>query len=68
MNDRPIVARAFELAPECSSLKELRNKLRCDGYTLASIDMHLEGRGIRREMQKFYNGGTGVKKRRPKPR
>ena len=68
MNDRPVVARAFELATECSSLKELRKKLRAEGYTLVVIDMHLDGRGIRRDLQKLYNGGAGAKKRGPKPR
>jgi hypothetical protein len=68
MNNRPLVARAFELAPECSSLKELRKKLRAEGYTLVSIEMHLDGGGIQRELQKLYNGGAGAKKRGPKPR
>jgi hypothetical protein len=67
MSDRPIVARAFELAPECSSLKELRRKLRQEGYPLVSVEMYLSGLGIRRELQKLYNGGTGAKKRGPKP-
>lgn len=68
MSSKPLIARAFELAPECSSLKELRRKLQVEGYALLSIDMHLNGRGIHRELQKLYNGGAGTKKRGPKPR
>ena len=68
MSSKPLVGRAFELAPECSSLKELRRKLRDEGYPLVSVEMYLSGLGIRRELQRLYNGGAGAKKRGPKPR
>jgi hypothetical protein len=35
------VQRAFQLAPDCTSLQELRRKLSGEGYT--SVDDHLRG-------------------------
>lgn len=35
------VHRAFELAPECTSLEELRRKLKREGYS--SVDDHVQG-------------------------
>ena len=50
--EKSIVVRAFELAPQCSSTKELRKALAREGYT--QIDAHLSGLGIKRELQRFY--------------
>lgn len=61
-----IVERAFQLAPECSSIKDLRKALASEGYS--TFDLHLEGLGIQRELRKLYNQGDGARKRDPKPR
>ena len=44
------VERAFQLAPECRSLDELRAKLMSDGHT--NIDAHLQG-SLRRDLKKL---------------
>lgn len=56
-----IIARAFELAPECSNGKQLRKKLRQEGYD--SVESHLGGLGTRRELRKLYNQETGRRER-----
>ena len=61
-----LVMRAFELAPQCSNLKDLHKLLREDGYTSRSIESHLAGLGMRRELKQRYNGGTGAKRTGPK--
>jgi hypothetical protein len=58
-----IVERAFQLAPGCSSINELRQALASEGYS--QFDAHLEGLGIQRELRKLYNQGAGAKKRGP---
>jgi hypothetical protein len=59
VNDKPILVRAFELAPECSSLKDLTRLLREEGYD--SVERHLYGLGLRRQLQARYNGANGIK-------
>ena len=46
--DVPLVARAFELARECNSVREVKSKLRAEGYEL--VDAHLTGRLIRSQL------------------
>ena len=58
-----IVERAFQLAPECSSINQLRKALAREGYS--QFDAHLEGLGIQRELRKLYNQGAGARKRGP---
>ena len=64
--EKNIMERAYELAPECSSTKELSDKLRREGFEL--VASHLSGLGTQRELRKLYNQGQGSKKRGPKPR
>ena len=45
------VERAFQLAPECSSIDELRAKLRKEGCS--SVDTHLQGPSIRKDLSKL---------------
>ena len=45
------VERAFELAAESSTLEEVRQKLRREGY--AQIDEHLGGNAIRGDLRKL---------------
>ena len=44
------VERAYQLAPMCGSIEELRNKLVREGYT--SVDAHLQG-SLRKELSKL---------------
>jgi hypothetical protein len=48
-----IIERAFQLAPECESVVEVRNKLRREGYF--HVDAHLEGRVIKSEIKQRLN-------------
>lgn len=43
-----VVERAFQLAPECASLDEVRQRLRREGYLL--VQAHLEGKQIRDQL------------------
>jgi hypothetical protein len=47
------VQRAFQLAPDCTSLQELRRKLSGEGYT--SVDDHLRG-SLGKELAKLLKG------------
>jgi hypothetical protein len=51
-----LVERAFQLAASCSSIEELRSKLRREGY--GSVDEHLQGRSIRDELRKLLKGNS----------
>ena len=44
------IERAFQLAPECTSVDELRFKLRKEGHF--NVDAHLQGGSIRKELTK----------------
>lgn len=46
------VERAFELAPECRSIEELRAKLLKEGCS--NIDAHLQG-SLRKDLAKLLN-------------
>ena len=46
------VERAFQLAPECTSIDELRYKLRKEGHS--QVDAHLQGGAIRTELTKLF--------------
>ena len=45
-----IVERAFELASECLTLKELRERLNREGYGRTDIHLSLGGRFIRTQL------------------
>ena len=49
-----IVERAYQLAPECFNLDEVRAKLRSEGYT--QIDDHLSGPTLRNALKKLTRG------------
>jgi len=44
-----IIERAFQLAPECGSIDELKRRLMREGYL--QVNAHLSGRQIRRDIQ-----------------
>jgi hypothetical protein len=60
-----IIERAFQLAPNLSSMKELRRALEKEGYSL--VDAHLNGLGIKRELRKLYRNGSSPGKSHPNP-
>ena len=43
-----IIQRAFEIAPECGSIEEVRQRLAGEGYS--QVGAHLTGAQIRREI------------------
>lgn len=50
MHPPHIVERAFQLAPDFSSLDEIRKVLRREGYS--NVDAYLEGASIRADLKK----------------
>lgn len=54
--DKGIIERAFELAPGCEHIEEVRIALKREGY--ASVDAHLAGPKIRRDLMKLMNHKT----------
>ena len=53
MSQGNIIERAFQLAPDCQSVGEVRDKLRREGYF--HVDAHLEGRLIKSEIRTRLN-------------
>ena len=48
-----IIERAFQLAPACANIEEIRTALRREGYS--NVDAHLTGRVIRADLNKLLN-------------
>lgn len=48
-----LIERAFELAPSCSNIEDIRAALRREGYS--NVDAHLSGRVIRADLGKLLN-------------
>ena len=48
-----LIERAFELAPTCINIEEIRSALRREGYS--NVDAHLTGRVIRADLSKLMN-------------
>jgi hypothetical protein len=49
----PIIERAFQLAPSCSNIEDIRIALRREGYS--HVDAHLTGRVIRADLGKLLH-------------
>ena len=47
-----IIERAFQLAPDVSSVEEIRKALRHEGYS--NVDAHLAGASIRADLKKRF--------------
>ena len=45
-----IIERAFELASESASLKELRDKLRLEGFGRTEVEINLSGRLLKSQL------------------
>lgn len=48
-----VIERAFELAPECGSLAELKRRLIREGYF--QVEAHLSGRQIKSQIMPLLN-------------
>ncbi|QIL02865.1 hypothetical protein G7078_08760 [Sphingomonas sinipercae] len=57
------VQRAYELAPECQSLEELRAKLRREGHS--SVDEHLGSGSLRADLKSKFKKRAGPAKEEP---
>jgi hypothetical protein len=56
MHTPHIIERAFQLAPNVSSVDEIRKALRQEGY--ANVDAHLAGASIRADLKKRFGRRT----------
>jgi hypothetical protein len=54
-----ILQRALDLAPECSTMLELKKRLKAEGF--AHIDAHIGGLGTKRQLRALFNEGAGVR-------
>jgi hypothetical protein len=57
-----LVERAFRLAPETSTLGELRRKLIAEGYGYVEVHIHLSGRHIKGQLNERLRP-NGLKRR-----
>jgi len=53
MNSANVIERAFQLAPECGSLGELKRRLIREGYF--QVEAHLSGRQIKSQITPLLN-------------
>lgn len=51
--EKNIIERAYELAPTCGNIDQIRTALRREGYT--GVDAHLAGRVIRSDLTKLLD-------------
>lgn len=58
--------RAFQLAPECSTMAELKQRLTSEGFN--GLENHLGGPGTKRQLKARFNQGQGAKPTGPRPR
>ena len=54
--EKGIIERAYELAPSCENIEQVRVALKREGYV--SVDAHLGGPRIRRDLGKLLNSRT----------
>lgn len=54
-----LLHRALELAPECSTMLELKKRLKAEGFE--NLDAHLGGLGTKRQLRARFNQGEGVR-------
>jgi len=62
VEDVSIIERAFQLAPECGSIDELKRKLAREGYF--QVNAHLSGRHIRSQLHDRLNPELATKPER----
>jgi hypothetical protein len=63
MNEGDVVKRAFEIAPECGSIEEVKRRLIREGFQ--QVNAHLSGNHLRRQIKGLINPDIkhGVPKR-----
>jgi len=54
-----VLQRAIGLAPECSTMLELKKRLKAEGFD--NIDAHIGGLGTKRQLRGLFNQGQGVR-------
>jgi hypothetical protein len=54
-----VFERALALAPECSTMLELRKRLKVEGFE--NLDAHIGGLGTKRQLRGLFNQGEGVR-------
>jgi tRNA G26 N,N-dimethylase Trm1 len=52
MQTQNIIERAFQLAPNATSIEEIRKTLRQEGYS--NVDAHLAGASIKTDLKKRF--------------
>ena len=52
------IERAFELAPDCVDINQVRTTLKREGY--GSVDAHLSGRAIQADLRKRLGGAVAA--------
>lgn len=50
------IERAFELAPQVTTIEEIRKALRSEGYS--NVDTHLSGASIKAQLKKHFAQAT----------
>jgi hypothetical protein len=55
MTSANVIERAFQIAPECESLAELKRRLIREGYF--QVEAHLSGRQIKSQIMPLLNAG-----------
>ena len=50
-SQKPLIARAFEIAAECYSSKTIRQQLLNEGYSHREVEAHFLGAGLRRQLK-----------------
>jgi len=51
MGNRDVIKRAFEIAPECGSLTEVKLQLSREGYPRVHVEAHFSGQLTKREIR-----------------
>ena len=57
MQTQNIIERAFQLAPDATSIDEIRKVLRREGYS--NVDAHLGGASIKADLKKQFVAREG---------
>ena len=62
-NAPPLVERAYQLARSgaFAGLSEISNRLKREGYTMTSVNVHLEGKAIRADLKRICEDAKNMK-------
>jgi hypothetical protein len=56
MSRANVIERAFQLASDCQSVVEVRERLRREGYI--QVDAHFSGRMVKKQIRQRLKGGS----------